>query len=83
MNILGLIFANGWTILGTTVLTVVVLNGVTELVKAFGKGRTVTVTTYGDKTRIVKIENAEAEDVREAVGKHREPERDDDLEVWE
>lgn len=82
MNVMEAVLASGWTALGAAVLTAAALNGVTKLVQALKGTRSVTVTTYGDKTRIVKIENADAGDVREAVTVYVMDEREDDLEAW-
>lgn len=68
MAIINFVFANFWTWLGTLILLATLLGGVAEIIKAAKKPkRHISVTSYGDKTSIVRIDNAEPEDVRRAV----------------
>ena len=74
MAIINFVFANFWTWLGALILVATLLSGVADIIKAAKKPeRTVRVTTYGDKTSIVQIENATPEDVRKAVNSFRTP----------
>lgn len=76
MSILEIIFANFWTWAGTVVLVAVILGGLESVIEAMRKPeRTVRVTTYGDKTCIVQIDNATEADVHRAVNTFRAPEQ--------
>lgn len=76
MSILEIIFANFWTWAGTTVLVAVILGGLEGVIEAMRKPeRNVRVTTYGDKTCIVQIDNATEDDVRRAVDAAHTPEQ--------
>lgn len=68
MAIINFVFANFWTWLGTLILVATLLGGLTEAIKAAKKPqRSIRVTSYGDKTSIVQIDNATPEDVQRAV----------------
>lgn len=72
MAVINFVFANFWTWLGALILLATLLGGVADIVKAMKKPeRQVRVTTYGDKTSIVQIDNATPEDVRKAVNTFR------------
>ena len=72
MAIINFVFANFWTWLGALILIATLLGGVADIIKAAKKPeRTIRVTSYGDKTSIVQIDNATPEDVRKAVNTFR------------
>lgn len=76
MSILEIIFANFWTWAGSVILVATLLGGLAEVIKALRKPqRAVRITTYGDKTCIVQIDNASVSDVHRAVNSFRAPEQ--------
>lgn len=76
MSILEIIFANFWTWAGSIILVATLLGGLAEVIKALRKPqRAVRITTYGDKTCIVQIDNASVSDVHRAVNSFRAPEQ--------
>lgn len=76
MSILEIIFANFWTWAGSVILVATLLGGLAEVFKALRKPqRAVRITTYGDKTCIVQIDNASVADVHRAVNTFRAPEQ--------
>lgn len=65
---LGIIFANFWTWLGTVILVGTVCSGVADVVRAARKPtRTIDIYEHPAGTRTVRIKNADHEDIEWAT----------------